>query len=172
MQDILIRSEAEKDMSAVREINRTAFGQDDEADLVDRLRESAEPYLSLVACRDEQVIGHILFTPVTVEAANPETRLMGLAPMSVAPAHQAMGIGSDLVREGIERCRQMGVAAIFVLGHPTYYPRFGFDFAHDHGLLYLSETYAPAFFVLELVPETLEGLSGKVRFHPVFDGVD
>ncbi|MEL6616594.1 MAG: N-acetyltransferase, partial [Bacteroidota bacterium] len=132
-----------------------------------RLRERAEPYLALVAEDGGEVVGHIAFTPVTVEGAS---GVMGLAPMAVAPGRQRQGIGSALVRAGLDACREAEATAVVVLGHPDYYPRFGFAPARTFGL---SDAYgAPpeAFLALEIAPGALDAASGVVHYHDAFAG--
>ena len=167
--DINVRPEEPGDHASVRHVNEAAFGQPDEADLVDRLRDQADSSISLVAVKDGDVVGHILFTPMTFAPPRPALRAMGLAPMAVSPVHQRSGVGSMLVREGLAACRRVGVQAVFVLGHPAYYPRFGFTPAVERGLV--SDYDAPeAFMVLELDPGALDGVKGVARYHPVFAG--
>jgi putative acetyltransferase len=163
---MLIRTEEEGDRAAVREIVAAEFDTGAEADLVDALREQARPIVSLVAEEDDTVVGHALFTPVTLDGD--DAKLMGLAPLAVAPTHQGKGLGSALVREGFERCRQLGFGAVVVLGHPEYYTRFGFSPAVRYGLR--SEYPVPdeAFMVLELDSGALAGKSGTVKFHAAF----
>ena len=164
---IEVRPEEPGDREAVRRVNEAAFGQPDEADLVDRLREQADPYLSLVAVQEGEVVGHILFTPMTFDPPRPDFRAMGLAPMAVWPEQQRSGVGGALVREGLAACRRLGTEVVFVLGHPTYYPRFGFAPAAARGIA--SEYDAPeAFMVLELDPGALDGVEGMARYHPAF----
>jgi putative acetyltransferase len=109
----------------VRAVNTAAFGRPDEADIVDRLREHARVYLGLVAIDGETIIGHILFTSVTLRGGGTPHTVMALAPMSVLPARQRRGIGSALVRAGLQACRAAGHDVVIVVGHPAYYPRFG-----------------------------------------------
>ena len=165
-----VRPERPEDRAAVRRVNEAAFGQPDEADLVDRLRAQARPYLGLVAVIDGEVVGHIAFTPVALEPARPGLDARGLAPMAVLPTHQRAGVGTALVREGLAACRRDGAGAVVVLGHPTYYPRFGFAPAGGFGLR--SEYDAPpeAFMALALVPGALDGAAGVVRYHAAFAG--
>src|SRR5512147_2808371 len=130
--NITVRLEEPVDEAGVRETNEEAFGTPLEAGLVDALRGSPGS-ISLVATTDNRVVGHILFTPVTIEpAAN--VRLAGLAPMSVRPIYQRQGVGGQLIHAGLEECRQQGFAAVVLVGHPEYYPRFGFLPAHAYGL--------------------------------------
>lgn len=114
------------DSEAVRAVNQAAFGTNAEADLVELLRVQASPLLSLVADDSGSIVGHILFSPAVLPG-HPDVKIMGLAPMAVLPAQQRCGIGSTLVRNGLEACRQLGFGAVIVLGHAEYYPRFGFQ---------------------------------------------
>ena len=122
----VVRKESTADVPAIYKVNERAFGQPGEANLVDALRAKGKAVISLVAENDRQIIGHILFSPVTLEPANKELFALGLAPMAVLPEFQNQGIGSLLVRAGLEECRKQGCDFVAVLGHPTYYPRFGF----------------------------------------------
>jgi putative acetyltransferase len=161
----MIREERPSDRDAIFAVNARAFETDAEARLVDILRERNAVVVSLVAEIDGAVAGHILFSPVTVG----DGAFVALAPMSVLPEHQRSGVGSALVRAGIAACRARGDAAIFVLGHAEYYPRFGFVPAGPKGLHYQSEEFDPHFFVLELRPGALDGVQGLVEFHAAFD---
>lgn len=149
-----------------------AFPTDAEAKLVDSLRGKTEPQISLVA-EDERgvVVGHILFTPVKIHAASGTSEAMGLAPMAVVPPLQGAGVGSALVRAGLAECRRAGELVVVVLGHARYYPRFGFKRAWDFGLYYGARGANPAFMVCEIEPGALEGRSGEVTYHAVFDEV-
>jgi putative acetyltransferase len=167
---VLIRPEEERDRAAVRAVNVAAFGSSTEADLVDALRARARPLVSLVAEDGGAVVGHILFSPVTLPG-RPDLDLMGLAPMAVAPARQRQGIGSALVRAGLERCRQSRVGTVVVLGHPAYYPRFGFVPASRFGIGCEADAPDEAFMAIELSPGCLRGASGKVRYHAAFAGI-
>src|SRR5207245_7249686 len=111
--------------AAVRARNVSAFERPAEADLVDALREQAQPLVSLIAEDTGAIAGHIMFSPVSL-SDHPALKIMGLAPMAVAPEHQRKGIGSALVRAGLEQCKRLGIGAVVVLANPTYYPRFGF----------------------------------------------
>lgn len=122
---ITIRSEAPGDEAAVRQVNLAAFPGPEEAEIVDRLRAACSDYTAFVAVDGEGVVGHILFTPVTLEGAGPGG--MGLAPMAVVPLRQGEGIGSMLVRHGLAHLKTAGCPFVLVLGHPEYYPRFGFQ---------------------------------------------
>jgi putative acetyltransferase len=168
---IVIRPESPTDHGAVEVVVRAAFEGPAEAELVARLRLAARPQVSLVAVEDERVIGHIFFSPVTVDpVARSLGLLMGLAPLAVVPTRQRTRIGSDLSRAGLDACRALGARAVVVLGHPAYYPRFGFQPGSRFGL---GSEYGSgdSFMVLELVPGALAGVNGVVRYLPEFAAV-
>jgi putative acetyltransferase len=166
-----IRREGPADAAAVRRVNESAFERGAEADLVDLLRAAGKATVSLVAVEDGEVVGHILFSPVTVASAQRELPALGLAPMAVMPPMQRRGIGSLLVGAGLAACRAIGHRAVFVLGHPEYYPRFGFVRASSYGISWEHEAPDEAFMALELVAGALRGVSGVVRFQPEFGSV-
>ncbi len=151
-------------------MNTVAFGQPLEAQIVARLREVADPYLSLVALLEERIVGHILFTPVTIRGETSCSGALGLGPMAVLPEHQAQGVGTALARAGLEACRRSGHDLIVVVGHPGYYRRFGFRPAPPLGLRFCSAEFDEAFMVTELVPGALAGRSGWVEYLPPFSG--
>lgn len=162
-----IRAEQPGDRDAVFRLNSAAFGTETEARLVDRLREQARPLISLLATEGVAIAGHIMFTPVTL-VEYPQTAMMGLAPMAVVAGRQRRGLGTALVETGLTACVGHGVAAVVVLGHPDYYPRFGFEPASVMGLR--SEYDAPdeVFMVKELCRGALDGKAGTVRYHAAF----
>lgn len=159
---IKVREETPDDRDAVRLVNRLAFGGADEADLVDRLYRDNLVIASLVAVDGSDVVGHVLFSDLPVEGV---IRAAALAPMAVLPKHQGRGIGAALIVRGLEVCRGRGVEAVIVLGHETYYPRFGFSAARARKLR--APFSGPAFMALELVPGVL-GAGGVVRYPPAF----
>ena len=163
-----IRSEQGSDRSAVFGVHARAFPSDAEARLVDALRAQASPLVSLVAELSGEVVGHVLFSPVSVGGGPYGASSMGLAPVSVLPEHQGRGVGSALVRAGLAACAALGTRLVFVLGHRDYYPRFGFTPAADHGLHYAALERDAPFFALELVPGALSRASGRVEYHPLF----
>jgi putative acetyltransferase len=167
-----IRPETADDVARVREINTLAFGQPAEAVLVDELRTNCGEALSLVA-EDDAVVGHILFTPVTIEdAGNPRVG-MGLAPMAVHPERQRRGIGSQLVRRGLEILRDRRCPFVVVVGHPEYYPRFGFEPASGRGLVSQWDAIPDeAFMVLVLDEPAMAGVSGVARYRAEFDAAE
>jgi putative acetyltransferase len=129
---ILIRPELPADYAAVAAIHISAFPTDAESKVVNAIRENGNAVISLVAIADDKVIGHILFSPVTTHPPTPEKGL-GLAPVAVLPAYHKQGIGSQLIRAGLEQCRKLGYDYAVVLG-PKYYMRFGFEKASAFGL--------------------------------------
>ncbi|MBI4616546.1 MAG: N-acetyltransferase [Planctomycetes bacterium] len=151
----------------MRAVTLAAFPTRAEADLVDALRAGAEPFVSLVAEQGGAIVGHITFSPVTLDALA-ELRIAGLGPMAVAPAHQRRGIGSALVRAGLDTCRTLGFAAVVVLGHPGFYPRFGFAPSVRFGFRSEYDVPEDVFMALELVPGALRGSTGTARYHPAF----
>ncbi|MCO5170048.1 MAG: N-acetyltransferase [Planctomycetes bacterium] len=148
-------------------MNDAAFGRPEEGRLVDTLRGAARPFVSLVACDGDDVVGHALFTPVTVGGA---WTALALGPMAVVPARQRDGVGSALVRAGLDACRALGHEVVFVLGHPDYYPRFGFVPARPKGLTCKWPVPDDVFLVAELTPGALGGRVGRVEYHLAFDG--
>jgi len=167
---MIIRDEMGKDWSAVQAVNDAAFDTAAEGCLVAALRARAQPIVSMVAEIDGAIVGHILFSPVRLDDS-PELVVMGLGPMAVLPGHQRQGIGSALVEAGLESCRELDIGAVVVLGHPEYYPRFGFAPAAEFGINCTYEVPAEVFMVLELQPGYLDGVGGIVRYDPAFDGV-
>lgn len=162
-----IRKESPADWRAVHALYCAAFDTPAEAELVDRLRGRSHPYVSLVADDKGRIVGHILFTPVMLPG-HPRARFLGLAPMAVLPDYQNSGVGSALVETGLLHARQEGAGAVVVLGHPGYYPRFGFAPASRHGLGCEYEAPDEAFLVLELIPGHLDGLAGTLQYHAAF----
>ena len=162
-----VRTERTADHAAVRALNIAAFDGPAEADLVDLLRERAPGCISLVADTDGRVAGHLMLSPATIDG-HADAVLMGLAPMAVLPELQRGGIGSALVRDALARCTAAGVGAVIVLGHPGYYPRFGFVPASRFGLTTEYDAPDEAFMAIETTPGGLTGRSGLARYHPAF----
>jgi putative acetyltransferase len=164
--NIVVRDERPLDREQIRQVNEAAFGRSDEADLIDRLRVDGAVLLSLVAEVDNQIIGHILFSRMTVETAKGPIAAVALAPMAVLPDHQRRQVGSELVHRGLAQLREQGERIVIVLGHIHYYPRFGFSSGKARNL---SSPFPPeAFMALELSAGALEGLHGAVRYPSAF----
>jgi len=165
---IEVRPEEQRDISAVRDLNDAAFGDIAEGSIVDALREACPDAISLVAVDGGQVVGHIFFSPVTVEGT--EICGMGLAPMAVLPERQGQGIGSKLVHAGIDTVRAQGWPFLIVLGHPEFYTRFGFEPASRRGLRCQWEGVPDeAFMVLVFDEDAMVGVSGVASYRVEFD---
>jgi putative acetyltransferase len=165
---IHIRKEAPGDIPAIRRVNRLAFAQPLEARIVDRVRENCRTILSLVALEGKRLLGHILFSPVIIRSGAGALHGMGLAPMAVHPDHQGRGIGSRLVITGLGHLLRKQCPFVIVLGHPAYYPRFGFDRASRFDIRSEWEVPDEAFMILPLDPSALRGASGPARYRPEF----
>jgi putative acetyltransferase len=167
---VTVRAERKEDIEAIDKVNRKAFGQEEEVVLVQRIRDSSDfiPELSLVAVKDSRVVGHILFSQIHIDTAEGDVAALSLAPMAVLPEFQNTGIGSQLVGIGLEKCQTLGHSIVIVIGHPEYYPRFGFVPARKMGLDLPFSVPDEAFMVCELVPATLDGIDGMVIFPPEF----
>lgn len=161
-----IRPETPLDLEAIREVNRLAFGREEEAEIVDRLRADGLVIASLVAEGNGGIAGHILFSRLPVETPAGTLAAASLAPMAVRPGCQRQGIGSALVRAGLEACRSAGLPAVIVVGHPGYYPRFGFSARLAQTLR--GPFRGPAWMALELTPGALSGIEGVVRYPAAF----
>ena len=164
---MLIRAEIPADREAIRAANRLAFGRDDEALLVEVLRDGGYVRTSLVAEVERRIVGHVLFSdlPIVGEAAT--FAALALAPMAVLPEHQRQGIGSQLIRRGLDICRERGHRIVVVLGHPDFYRRFGFS-SELARLLDSTFSGQASFMAMELVEGALNGVSGRVRYPPPF----
>ena len=149
-------------------VHAEAFGRPDEAAVVDRVRDAGAALVALVAECGGEVVGHVLFSPVTIPGIAAGPPPLGLAPLAVLPAHQGRGIGSLLTWAGLDRARAAGAPAVVVLGHPPYYPRFGVAPARRWGLSYAAFPPTDAFMAIELAPGALAGASGAVHYHEAF----
>jgi putative acetyltransferase len=165
-----IRFEQASDVPHVREVSRAAFNASAEPNLVDALRLQCREVISLVADDRTAIVGHILFSPVILDGAD-DLSAMALAPMAVMPARQRMGIGSALVTRGLDECRRRGVDAVFVVGHPEYYPPFGFTRASGFGITCEFDVADDAFMAIELRAAALRGRTGTIRYHEAFRSV-
>lgn len=153
------------DLDAALRVERLAFGQEDEAELVGALLRdpTARPCLSLLALADNEPLGHILFTAVTIEGAATPGSAAILAPLAVRPEVQRRGIGQGLIEEGVRRLAASGIRLLFVLGDPSYYTKSGFVPAMPFGLIppYPVDPQE-AWMVRPLVPNALNTISGRV----------
>ena len=163
-----IRRERPEDIDAIHQLNEEAFEGAEEADIV--VRDANALTLSLVAVLDETVVGHIAFSSVTIESENGSKEAIGLAPMAVLPKFQRKGIGIALVNAGLSELIMMGHCAVVVVGHPEYYPRFGFTPASSFGIRWEIEVPDEAFMLKELTEGALRGVTGIVKYRPEFNG--
>jgi len=169
---LTIRKEIPEDALAIRYVNEQAFGSADEADLIEKLRLRQGFILSLVASQDEQIVGHILFSPITIESEYSVLSAVALGPMAVLPAYQRRGIGSQLVHAGLAELRQANHEIVVLLGHPNYYPRFGFSPAKSYGIRCEYDVPDELFMVLELRKGALAGRGGTVKYQPEFQDAE
>jgi putative acetyltransferase len=165
---IEIREEHPDDVAAVREVNRRAFGQDQESNIVDALRTNGAALLSLVATVDGQVVGHIMFSPLTV-AEN--VKAVALGPMAVAPEYQRQGIGTRLIDAGNRKIKDAGYPFIIVVGHAEYYPRFGFRPAGKYGIKCEWDVPEEVFMVLMLDAAKMQGVAGLAKYRDEFSTI-
>jgi putative acetyltransferase len=161
---IVVRRERPGDEAAIAHVNDEAFGQADEARIVAAVRQNGHATISLVAVNEEAIVGHILFTPVALEPADPAFRGLGLGPMAVVPALQRRGIGSELVTVGLVECAKAGCDVVVVVGHPEFYPRFGFRRGSAYELRSEFDVPDEVFMAAELRPGALAGRHGVVRY--------
>jgi putative acetyltransferase len=156
------------DEAAIVRVHREAFGRVEEAEIARRLHARGDTCVSLAAQDGDEIIGHVFFSPVSVDGRTFARSPMGLGPVGVLPDHQRSGAGIALCRAGIDACRARGTPFLVVLGHPTYYPRFGFVPAMRFGLSFGLMPPRDAFMAMELVPGALTGVTGPVRYGPEF----
>ena len=167
MTTLHIRAETIADEPGIRGVIADAFGGSEEVDLVDALRRAGDVIVAAVAERGGDILGHVLFSRMFVEASDGQrVAAVALAPLAVAPAAQRQGIGSALTRYGLEHLRARGERIVIVVGHPAYYPRFGFSSALTRNLE--SPFDRDAFMALELAPGALDGVSGRVVYPQAF----
>jgi len=169
---IIIRPETAGDYPKIAKVNELAFGQGNESLLIEKLRNTSDFILdlSLVAEYKNDVVGHILFYPVKINDGSVRHTSLALAPMCVHPSHQRKGIGSELIREGLKRAKDMGYGSVIIVGHPEYYPKFGFKKASKYGIKAPFDAPDNAFLALELVEGTLRKIKGIVEYpKPFYD---
>ena len=161
---IEIRNEQSADVEAIRRVNRSAFDQEHEGQIVDALRQRGAMLLSLVAVANDEVVGHLLFSPAAIGPVVGAA----LGPMAVVPAHQRQGIGSQLVARGLEYLDAQGCPFVVVVGHPEFYPRFGFESAPAYGLTCDWELPVGVFMVRVPTAAATERLHGHVTYQSEF----
>jgi putative acetyltransferase len=166
---VVIREERQVDIAAIREVNDSAFNRTQEGEIVDQLRASCKELVSLVATEGEKIVGHILFSPAIIESDGEKVNGMGLAPMAVLPEYQRKGVGAMLVQKGIEKIKEMGYPFIIVLGHPEYYPRFGFEQASIYGIKSQWDVPDEAFMMMILDTAAMSGVSGTGKYREEFN---
>jgi putative acetyltransferase len=163
---VIVRTETEADYPTIRQVNEAAFGTTEEADLVDALRAGGLALLSLVAESDGLVVGHVLFSRMSIETPDGTVPAVALAPMAVSPLYQRQGIGGRLIRRGLDTLREQAERIVIVVGHAAYYPRFGFSTASAAAL---ESPFPPeVFMALELSPGALARVRGRVRYPEAF----
>jgi putative acetyltransferase len=166
--DTKVRAETAADHSAIASLTQTAFNSTTEVTLINTLRQQCPQRIALVAEQHGNIVGHILFSPAALENA-PGVQLMALAPMAVSNVLQHQGVGSALVRAGLEQCRQQGATAVVVLGHPGYYPRFGFSPASEFNVRCPWQVPDNTFMLLQLNGAPLNGDNSKVIYPAAFN---
>ena len=167
---MIIRQELPEDIDDIRAINEKAFGQPQEAVIVDKLRQNCDELLSLIAVEKEKIVGYILFSPATIEGQHGVIKGMCLAPMAVLPELQRRGIGSQLVKAGLEHLNKAKCPFVIVLGHPGYYPRFGFEPASRYGIKSLWEGIPDnVFMILWFNKAMANQVSGVARYREEFN---
>jgi putative acetyltransferase len=162
-----IRPETEKDRKIIWNVNRAAFKAEDEANLVDSLRDGGYVEVSLTAEIDGEIVGHILFSRLAIVTEGGIVDALSLAPMAVLPSHQRQGIGSKLVEAGLEACRDKNHKIVVVLGHPKFYPQFGFS---TELARFLVSPFGggTAWMAMELVPGAMTNVEGRVEYPSPF----
>lgn len=172
---ISLRQETKDDFKEVFELNHIAFGQENEAKLVDALRKNQTAYipeLSIVATEKNKIVGHILFTKINIkDDIGNLNESLGLAPMAVRPELQKSGIGGQLIKKGFEVAKELGFKSVIVLGHEHYYPRFGFQPADKWKIKAPFEVPSNVFMAIELVTDGLRDISGTVVYPKEFETV-
>lgn len=170
---IYIIQENVRDRDGIRSVNIAAFGREGEADIVDQLRKSCSNFISIVAKRGEEVIGHILFTPAhLIQEQDWSIGGMGLAPLAVHPEFQNQGVGTQLCREGLKQVTSAGYPFVVVLGDPAYYQRFGFEPASQYGIRCAYKDVPEEYFMIKnLKPKVMAGAKGVVYYQQEFDSV-
>jgi len=170
MIEISIRKESLSDFGSIREVNNQAFNQKQEGELVENLRENPDfvPELSLVASDGNKIIGHILFFPVTIVGEKETILSLSLAPLAVLPQYQKKGVGGALIKEGLRIAKEMGYHSVVVLGHPDYYPKFGFQKASNWSIKEPFGAPDEAMMAMELKDNSLRFGGGMINYPRVY----
>ncbi len=168
LKEVIVREEQPDDIPAIREVNNLAFGQSQEASIIDALRENCPEIMSLVAIYHNKIIGHILFSPAEIKTEDRSITGMGLAPMCVLPEYQRRGVGSTLVRTGVFSLRARSCPFMIVLGYPQFYTRFGFEQAGTHHIQSEWDVPDEAFMIMIFDEVALRGVQGTARYRPEF----
>ncbi len=164
-----VRRERQGDEPQIYEANYQAFGRKEEAEVVDLLRNSCPEGVSLVAEEEGKIVGHILFTPTIIEDEGTSLVGTGLAPLAVLPQYQGKGVGSALVRAGLDEMRIAGEPFVIVVGHPGYYPKFGFERASKYGIrCEYSKVPDEAFMIAVFDESKMQGVKGVAKERPEF----
>ena len=170
MPSLVIRQEQPADIKSIYALTVDAFQRRDEADLIDRLRADQAVWLSQAALLDGKIVGHALYSPATVTDGPTVHECLALGPIAVDPAYQRQGIGGQLIRSGLREVQAAGYGLLFLVGHPSYYPRFGFRPAQPLGFTsdYVKDRRRHEHFMVAVLDKNLS-LRGHLRFHPAFD---
>jgi putative acetyltransferase len=170
-ESLKIRPETPTDYPSIRQVNNLAFDSDAEANLVDNLRSAYTIALSFVAYHDRMIVGHIGFSTLPIETDKHTLRAVSLAPMAVLPQFQRQGVGTALIEQGLELCRNLGFVAVVVLGHPDYYTRFGFSSNLARSIRSPYSDLGSAWMAIELQAGSLQGIEGVAHYAPAFDSL-
>jgi len=165
---VIVREERPEDIEAIHAVNEKAFGQAQESQLVDALRKNSGVLLSLVATLNGRVVGHILYSPVSISSDGKAVIGAGLGPMAVLPEYQRQGIGGNLIEAGNQKLREMGCPFVVVLGHPEYYPRFGFKPASAYDIRCEWDVPDNVFMVLVMDQSKMKNISGAAKYRQEF----
>ncbi len=168
---VIVRKERPEDIEAIRAVNGKAFGQPQEGQLVDALRKNSGVLLSLVATLNSRVVGHILYSPVSISSDGEAVIGAGLGPMAVLPEYQRQGIGGNLIEAGNQKLREMDCPFVVVLAHPEYYPRFGFKAASGYDIRCEWDVPENVFMVLVRDQSKMKNISGAAKYRQEFSSV-
>jgi len=167
--DLIVRKEEKKDHKNIYDLNKSAFGQESESKLIEKIRKGSNfiPELSLIAEIGGRIVGYILFSRIKI-INNHTFETLSLVPMAVLPEFQGKGIGSGLIKKGLEKAKELGFDSVIVLGHEKYYPRFGFKKAAEWDIKCPFEVPEEAFMALEIIEGALKNQAGTVKYPDEF----